>query len=74
MWPAYLPYYDVTKQYIYSFSLIREAFDYISYSSAIEFDFPLKNYRRISEKFLINLIKIGGLCGGKCGMMLFRVR
>ncbi|KAL4432610.1 hypothetical protein ABPG74_004903 [Tetrahymena malaccensis] len=30
-----------------------------------------KNYRRISEKFLIRLIKVGGLCGAKCAMILF---
>ncbi|KAL4479201.1 hypothetical protein ABPG72_011413 [Tetrahymena utriculariae] len=30
-----------------------------------------KNYRRISEKFLIRLIKVGGLCGAKCAMIIF---
>jgi hypothetical protein len=40
MGPAYLPYYDITRQKVYTLSEIREVFDYISYSCEIEFDFP----------------------------------
>lgn len=66
MGPAYLPYYDVTKQIFYSISAIKEAFDYISYSSAIEFDFPQGGCQQraqimsliLSKKFNIQHSKI----------------
>jgi hypothetical protein len=61
MWPVYLPYYDVTKQKVYSFSVIREAFEYISYSSAIEFDFPqggCQQRAQIMSLILSKLFKI----------------
>jgi hypothetical protein len=66
MWPAYLHYYDVTKQNVYSFSVIREAFEKVSYTSAIEFDFPQGGCQQraqimsliLSKKFKIQHSKI----------------
>ena len=58
MWPAYLPYYDVTKQKVYSFFEIKEAFEYISYSSAIEFDFPQGGCQQRAQIMSLILSKI----------------